>query len=148
DQRDHVAGIDPQVEALERLHLHALGAVDAHQVLAQDVRSAVLPGGGGGRMGRAHGHDGSYLSSPERRWRAMLDRAARPGATRLVARRMSSMVAITPPQSSGSTVRSCWRVPSLIDLRSTAWDSNQGTRTPTRAPTTAAASTSGPSSDR
>ena len=39
DHGDHLAGIDAQVEALQRLHLDALGGEDAHEVGAEDVRS-------------------------------------------------------------------------------------------------------------
>ena len=47
DDRDQLAAVDQQVEPLQRDHLDALGLVDPHQVVADDVRARAV------RLGRA-----------------------------------------------------------------------------------------------
>src|SRR5690606_18336482 len=59
DERDDIAGLDPQVQPLQGLDLDALRRVDADQVLAEDVRPVVVAAGETARVALRSCHDSS-----------------------------------------------------------------------------------------
>ncbi len=140
DDGDELAGIDAEVEALQRLHLDALPVCrghleDAHQIDAQDV-------------GFRGGHDGHGPILP-RSCAARLRHAMR--------REMSSAMAVSttasttkPPRVSARVARSIWYAGCTDDpvkgRRSTAPSTTSGTRAPNTVPAITAARAGGPTS--